>query len=305
MNQELEKYIDWAIADGEVDEKEKAVLIRKAKEVGIEEDELEMILKAKLHVINKSDKKAENNTTIAATKECPNCGAKNDVIFTNCIYCKTSLPHVDINALSNDTLVMNASQWIGNIDGINENRGLRIELESSTGANKFFGERDYKYISYGEVVGFAEKYLRLLEIRGAHNETLKSTAEDLRQKFRENLSNVGKKEKKWWLNYWTIVVIFLIVVITGGTIGIRGEVNTAKERYSKLDAIELKIENSIAEKNYEQALIQAEQLNWTWDLSNESNKKTAEQYDLKKENYKKSILKLLELKKEESNNGNN
>jgi hypothetical protein len=49
MNPELEKLIDLTLADGVLTEKEKTVLFRKARELGVEEDELEIILDGKLH----------------------------------------------------------------------------------------------------------------------------------------------------------------------------------------------------------------------------------------------------------------
>ena len=53
MNPELEKFIDFAVTDGEVTEKEKTILIRKAEELGVDLDEMEMVLDAKLHMIQK------------------------------------------------------------------------------------------------------------------------------------------------------------------------------------------------------------------------------------------------------------
>jgi len=287
MNQELEKYIDMAVADGEVTEKEKTVLLRKAKELGVDQDELDMILEAKLHLQKKSSEKPKNEPSISATKECPSCGAQNDVIFTNCMFCKTALPNVDINAISNDELVLKASEWVGKLDGIDKTHGLKINLESSTGLNKFFGERDYKYIAYSEVVGFAEKYLSLLEIRSHNNETLKIAVGGLRQRFNHNSIDATKRKKRFWLIY-AIVSIALFGVIF---IGVSGESSKEKELYAKLDFIEQKIESAILEKNYDFALTQVEKLYWTFNPT--SHDEEVKQYEKKRENYKKLIMKLM------------
>ena len=45
----LEKLIDLALADGELTEKEKQVLFKKAESMGIDLDEFEMVLDARLH----------------------------------------------------------------------------------------------------------------------------------------------------------------------------------------------------------------------------------------------------------------
>jgi len=50
---------------------------------------------------------------MSATKTCPSCGAENDVIFTNCMFCKTSLPQIDMNSISNEDLILNAGEWVG------------------------------------------------------------------------------------------------------------------------------------------------------------------------------------------------
>jgi hypothetical protein len=67
MKKELEKLIDLAIADGEVTEKEKNVLVKKATELGVDIDELEMVLDAKLH-ISKSQSKVTQSENLATNK---------------------------------------------------------------------------------------------------------------------------------------------------------------------------------------------------------------------------------------------
>ena len=43
-NEQLEKLIDYALADGELTEKEKQVLFKKAESMGVDLDEFEMVL---------------------------------------------------------------------------------------------------------------------------------------------------------------------------------------------------------------------------------------------------------------------
>lgn len=54
MNPELEKLIDLSIADGNLTDKKKEFLDRKAKEFGVDQDELEIILEGKLHLVQKT-----------------------------------------------------------------------------------------------------------------------------------------------------------------------------------------------------------------------------------------------------------
>src|ERR1019366_321114 len=59
MNSELEKLIDLALADGQLTEKKREILTRKANEFGEDMDEFEMVLEGKLHLkkqeINKNN----------------------------------------------------------------------------------------------------------------------------------------------------------------------------------------------------------------------------------------------------------
>ena len=53
MNPELEKLIDFALADGVITDKEREIVRRKAEKLGEDPDEAEMILDAKLAMKNK------------------------------------------------------------------------------------------------------------------------------------------------------------------------------------------------------------------------------------------------------------
>lgn len=44
MNSEIEKLINLAIADGQITEKERSVILKKATQLGIDADEVEIIL---------------------------------------------------------------------------------------------------------------------------------------------------------------------------------------------------------------------------------------------------------------------
>ena len=76
---QIEKLISLALADGELTEKEKQVLFKKAEAAGIDLDEFEMVLDAKLY------ERSEGKTTEASAapksdkygdvKKCPSCGA--------------------------------------------------------------------------------------------------------------------------------------------------------------------------------------------------------------------------------------
>ncbi len=79
-NEELENLIDAALVDGTITEKEKQVLFKKAQAMGIDVDEFEIVLDARL---TKVKKEAEEKAASSApksnkhgdVKKCPACGA--------------------------------------------------------------------------------------------------------------------------------------------------------------------------------------------------------------------------------------
>jgi hypothetical protein len=89
MHPEIENLINMAIADGEVTDKERAIILRKADVLGEDLDEVEMILDGKIAILNK---KENTITTSKSSKEgdikkCPACGATAKSFTTICPDC--------------------------------------------------------------------------------------------------------------------------------------------------------------------------------------------------------------------------
>lgn len=75
-NEKIEALIKAALADGELTEKEKQVLFRRAQEQGIDLDEFEMVLDARLVELKKSEQTAApKSNKFGDVKKCPICGA--------------------------------------------------------------------------------------------------------------------------------------------------------------------------------------------------------------------------------------
>ena len=80
-NEKIENLINFALADGELTEKEKQILFKKAEEEGIDLDEFEMVLDAKLHEKQLTVKAvspsvaAPKSDKYGDVKKCPACGA--------------------------------------------------------------------------------------------------------------------------------------------------------------------------------------------------------------------------------------
>lgn len=102
-NEQIENLINLALADGELTEKEKQVLFKKAEAAGIDLDEFEMVLDAKLFEKNKS--KSEQIPTAAPrsdkfgdVKKCPACGAMVTSFSARCTDCGHDFTNIEANA---------------------------------------------------------------------------------------------------------------------------------------------------------------------------------------------------------------
>jgi hypothetical protein len=103
MNPEIENLINMALADGEVTEKERGMILRKAESLGLDKDEVEMILDGKIAL----SKKENHNTQASKTtsnkegeiKKCPACGAAVQSFSSKCSDCGLEFRGVEANQL--------------------------------------------------------------------------------------------------------------------------------------------------------------------------------------------------------------
>jgi len=79
-DEKLEQLIDAALADGVLTEKEKQILFKKAQTMGVDLDEFEMVLDARLVKLKKAEEEqaassAPKSDKFGDVKKCPACGA--------------------------------------------------------------------------------------------------------------------------------------------------------------------------------------------------------------------------------------
>ena len=91
--EEIEKLIKYALVDSDMSKKERHVLIKKAIKLGIDKEEFEMVLDAKIYEkknLNESKSLDSNQSSIQKeikNIKCPNCQAHIDPYVTSCEYC--------------------------------------------------------------------------------------------------------------------------------------------------------------------------------------------------------------------------
>jgi hypothetical protein len=91
MDPEIEKLIDLALADGQITEKERGIILRKAEKLGEDLDEVEMILDGKIALMNnelvKSQTQELKSNKEGDLRKCPSCGAPVESFKTKCTEC--------------------------------------------------------------------------------------------------------------------------------------------------------------------------------------------------------------------------
>ena len=100
FSQELEEIIDAALADGEITEKERAVLHKRAIAEGVDPDELDVVIDGRLVKMKKGEKdwlrpaspptateKPKDNSKFGHVNKCPNCGAVVEAATVKCAEC--------------------------------------------------------------------------------------------------------------------------------------------------------------------------------------------------------------------------
>jgi hypothetical protein len=85
-NEQIENLINMALADGELTEKEKQILFKKAEAAGLDLDEFEMVLDAKLFEKQKTaaGTAAPKSDKLGDVRKCPACGAIAETFATKC-----------------------------------------------------------------------------------------------------------------------------------------------------------------------------------------------------------------------------
>lgn len=139
-NEQIESLINLALADGELTEKEKQILFKKAESTGIDLDEFEMVLDAKLFEKQQTLKSAAPIVTTPKSdkfgdvKKCPACGAIVQSFATKCSDCSTEFRNIEAS--------QNITKFFEKLD----------ELESNRKENAYDNQKQESGISLGTLI---------------------------------------------------------------------------------------------------------------------------------------------------------
>ena len=104
MNPEIEKLIDLALADGQVTDKERNVILKKANELGVDADEVEMTLDGRLHQMQATQTKPTKEK-VGNLNTCPSCGSTVNSFQTKCSDCGHEFRNVQTNSSIKDLMI--------------------------------------------------------------------------------------------------------------------------------------------------------------------------------------------------------
>ena len=171
-NEKIENLINFALADGELTEKEKQILFKKAEEEGIDLDEFEMVLDAKLHEKQQSTKQLVPPSSPAPTtaapksdkygdvKKCPSCGAIVQSFSGKCGDCG-----YEFRDIQSDFTINKLFEALMDADNIPKDEYRQIKRSGGGGLlDSVFGD-DSDYVEEQRIDEHDEKHLQKIQAR--------------------------------------------------------------------------------------------------------------------------------------------
>jgi len=321
MHPEIEKLIDLALADGQITEKERNVLLKKAAELGVDADEVEMTLDGKLHQLEAN--KPKQKEKVGNINTCPACGATAKAMELSCSDCG----HVFTNVKANSTLqkMFEELQKIELSESNKTSDSFFDKLDTSGQKKRLdIATRQSSLISSFPIPNSEEDLLELISMAVA--ESTKSTNDDgisthdgsdiikkawitkgeqalIKAKllFRDDANTmlflndcqnrIDSARKSENRKIKPIVKLLAFMIILMGFIFFMSsrEQGYEDKEQQKLDKIEQQINAAIEAKDFDKAMVLTEQLTWTWKLNIPESQKKAAQYDSKRSSLKQTI----------------
>lgn len=165
MHPEIENLINMALADGEVTEKERGIILRKTESLGLDIDEVEMILDGRIALSKKESNMSQglmqNNNKEGTLKKCPSCGAPVQSFATQCTDCGHEFR--GIKSASSIERLYDELQKIEEIERSRQ-RSWAQKIDGDIGVQKSVATRQASAISSFPVPNTKEDLLEFLSI---------------------------------------------------------------------------------------------------------------------------------------------
>jgi hypothetical protein len=166
MNPEIENLINMALADGEVTEKDRGIILRKAEKLGLEIDEIEMIIDGKIALYKKQENGhlSQNRTQKMKEgdlKKCPSCGSPVQSFISKCDDCGHEFRNIE--AVSS-IKALHIELQKGEEDERNKERSWIEKIEGELAVAKAVANRHKSIISSFPVPNSKEDLLEFLSV---------------------------------------------------------------------------------------------------------------------------------------------
>lgn len=205
MNPEIDNLINMALADGEVTEKERAIIIRKADSMGLDIDEVEMILDGKIALLKKDqnfNQSIPKSVKAGDLKKCPSCGSSVESFNTKCSDCGHEFRNIE-----SSTSVKEFFRMLNNFESNTE--------EDESNPLKAFGNSFAKMYSDGGIFGGGKEGRQKREF--IKNFPIPNTKEDILEFLALGIPRAKKKGNFFSSNFsdaaWEIKAHNLLVPI--------------------------------------------------------------------------------------------
>lgn len=195
------KLLSIALADGELHENEKSLLLKKAQQIGLDEIEAEMIIEGELSKLNKLIPEASeesdgflisNEELIFRTAKWVNRIAEKSIKVEIEPFPRLKEHTKSYHKYTDEvTAILNKinSSKIGSIAGMVPGVGSIIKSGLT-----FSGINNVQKLEHKEIVEIADKYLLILELRAINNEFMKVKFIELKETYKTKLiENSNKK----------------------------------------------------------------------------------------------------------------
>jgi hypothetical protein len=196
------KLLGLALADGELSDKEKELLLMKATQLGIDDVEAEMIIEGELSKLNKSitETSLESDGFLISNEELllrttkwvnriSEKSIKVEIESFPRLQENTKAYHKYTDEASNILNKINSSKIV-NIAGMMPGVGTLLKAGLTLG-----GVNKVQKIENKEIIEIADKYLLILELRSLNDKFILKKFNDLKDNYKSQISLIQNKNK--------------------------------------------------------------------------------------------------------------